>query len=487
MKSILLRRTIIAIVVLLAAIGAYSRWWMTGYYRHVGNMNAKILCSALFVSGRTAEDAMAHSVLWDPVPVLHPDPPRVSPEIDRDAEAVVLHIKARMFLINLRTKAARHHGDQGCVIDADDGEIHFTPVEVPSALPPAEEVDWPLGDRNAGPSAEQRAAVDFDKLDEAIDVLFADPDEQTVAFLAIHRGRIIAEHYRADVRPNMPLESWSMGKSIAATLIGRLIEMGELSLDQRAPIAAWQGDPKAAITIRNLLNMSSGIEFDRAFGWKSPVRDHFYGYEAGADTVAYINAKPLRHEPGTFGIYRNSDPLSLMNILEQKVRARGQNPLTWPQRELFDKIGARRFVIEPDPYGLFLITGYDFGTARDWGRLGLLYLHDGVFNGERLLPEGYAGFVAADAPGWAQDPRSYGGLFWTNTSRGFAALPDDAYYMAGAGGQYTWIVPDYDLVMVRMGHRIGGLQQSQTATLTRAHALVLEAIAPLPHDTPHAD
>lgn len=465
-----------AVLIVLAGLG-YSRWWLTGYYWHGANMNAKVLCSALFVSGRDADEAIAHSVIFDPVQILGPAAPEITPDIDRAAKTVSLHIWAPGSLISLDSKTARYYGDQGCVLDADDGAIHFTPVDVPSTLPPASQIAWPMGDLNAGPTEDQRAALDFDKLDEAIEVLFAREEEHTVAFLALHRGRIIAEHYRHDAAVDMPLESWSMGKSVAATLIGRLIHEGQLTLDEPAPIPAWRGDPKSAVTVRNLLNMSSGIAFDRAFEWQTPIRDHYYGYTAGGDTTAFIDAKPMRHAPNTVRIYRNADPLSLMNILKLKVEAQGGDYLSWPQQELFDKIGARHFVVEPDPYGLFIITGYDYGIARDWARLGLLYLQDGVFEGERLLPEGYAEFVATRAPAWSADSRTYGGLFWTNHNGEFAALPEAAYFMAGGGGQYTWIVPSHDLVMVRQGHRIGGFQDTQNATLTRAHALILEAIA----------
>jgi CubicO group peptidase (beta-lactamase class C family) len=298
----------------------------------------------------------------------------------------------------------------------------------------------------------------------------------TVAFLVLHQGKIVAEKYADGVTATMPLESWSMGKSIAATLIGRLIYLGQLSLDEPAPIPEWQGEDKDAITVRNLLNMSSGIEFERALSWYKPVRDHFHVYSGGMDTVSFINDKPLQHPPGTVGRYRNSDPLSLMNILRRIVEEAGEDYLSWPQLQLFDNIGARHFVLEPDPHGIFLISGYDYGVARDWARLGLLYLQDGVWMGERLLPEGFTRFVSTEAPAWTGEVPSYGGLFWINRGPHFEALPEQSYFMAGAGSQHVWIIPDHDLVMVRMGHRRGDIQKSLHGTLNKTHALVLEAI-----------
>ena len=113
----------------------------------------------------------------------------------------------------------------------------------------------------------------------------------------------------------------------------------------------------------------------------------------------------------------------------------------------------RRQVLEPDPWGNFQLSGYDYGTARNWARLGLLYLRDGVWNGQRVLPEGWATFVSTPAPAWRR--REYGGLFWVN-GEGQWNLPSTAYFMNGAGGQYTFVVPSHDLVVVRMGHQRGG-------------------------------
>ncbi len=153
------------------------------------------------------------------------------------------------------------------------------------------------------------------------------------------------------------------------------------------------------------------------------------------------------------------------------ARRRGEEYLSFPQRLLFDRIGIRRQVLEPDPWGNFLLTGYDYGTARNWARLGMLYLQDGVWLGERLLPEGWAQLVATPAPAWERP--LYGGMFWLNRT-GVLELPEDAYYMAGAGGQHTIIVPSLDLVVVRLGHLRGGPHAGPS--LNRALRLLVEAL-----------
>ena len=138
--------------------------------------------------------------------------------------------------------------------------------------------------------------------------------------------------------------------------------------------------------------------------------------------------------------------------MRQTVEAQGEDYLTFPQRRLFDKLGMRNMVLEPDPYGNFIMTGYDYGTARDWARFGLLHLHDGIWEGERILPEGWVEFISTPAP--AAEEQQYGGQFWLNAGGSHPQIPRDTYWPAGAWGQFTMIVPSKDMVVVRMGHSV---------------------------------
>ena len=156
------------------------------------------------------------------------------------------------------------------------------------------------------------------------------------------------------------------------------------------------------------------------------------------------------------------------------VEKRGEHYLSFPRRALLDKIGIRTMVMETDPFGNFLTQGYELASARDWARLGNLYLQDGVWNGERILPEGYVKFVSSLAPSWKADKRPiYGGFFWLNGDGEFPA-PKDAYYMAGAGGQTTLIIPSHDLVVVRLGHYKGA--DPGTEAFKKAIALLMQAV-----------
>jgi CubicO group peptidase (beta-lactamase class C family) len=160
--------------------------------------------------------------------------------------------------------------------------------------------------------------------------------------------------------------------------------------------------------------------------------------------------------PDTQWRYRNSDPLTLGRIVRETVEARGESYLTFPQRELFDPIGVRHATLETDAWGNFVMTGFDYLSARDWARFGLLHLQDGVWQGKRILPEGWVRFISTPAP--ADKSRGYGGLFWLNRGGAWKGVPEDAYMASGHMGQSTMVIPSHDVVVVRMGPSPGGSQ-----------------------------
>jgi CubicO group peptidase (beta-lactamase class C family) len=188
----------------------------------------------------------------------------------------------------------------------------------------------------------------------------------------------------------------------------------------------------------------------------------------------YAATRPLQWPSNTVGRYHNTDPVLVNYLIRLAVEKRGEEYFSFPRRALFDRIGMRTMVVETDPYGNFLLQGYEFASARDWARLGNLYLQDGVWNGERILPEGWSKFVSTLAPAWEADKRPiYGGSFWLNGD-GTYPVPKDAYYMSGAGGQTTLIIPSHDLVVVRLGHYKGATQGG--ASFRKALAILMEAV-----------
>ncbi|MBP85354.1 MAG: serine hydrolase [Planctomycetaceae bacterium] len=412
---------------------------------------AKILCSAVFVTGLDAEFA-AENIGYFTAP--YEERSKLKWRVDREEKAV--HVT----LPNGVVRTAKFIGDLGCLTLPRGKEApFFDPPTIKSSLPDAATTPWPLGDLI--PDKETPTELDAPLVTRAVDAAFAPQEALTAAYVVTWNGQIIGERYRPGITMHTPLESWSMGKSLTATLMGILINRGVYSLDQPAPIPQWQNedDPRRKIRIQDILRMSSGLRFrapaDPDFDPADGYPDHRYVYTGTVNSFKWAADRPLQWVPNTVGRYRNSDPALTNYLIRMAVERHGDDYHSFPQRALFDRLGMRDMVLETDPYGNFLIQGYEFGSARDWARLGNLYLQDGVWNGKRLLPEGFVDFVSTLAPAWVADGRPiYGGFFWINGTERFP-IPTDAYYMAGAGGQYTIIVPSHDLVVVRMGHYKG--------------------------------
>ncbi len=414
---------------------------------------AKILCSAVFITGLDAEFA-AENIGYFSAPYEH-RAEVVETEVDQENQAVHLTLPSGV------VRSAKLFGDQGCIaLPKGEESVYFSPVKLESALPDAATTPWPMGDLLSDEPLP--AEVDSEMVQSALNAAFEPAEGLTAAFVVTWKGRIIGERYREGITKHTSLESWSMGKSLTATLMGIMIQQGEYELYQPAPIPEWQGegDPRSEIRIADILRMSSGLRFrtmgDPEYDSELGYPDHLYVYTGTVNSFEWAANRPQQWPPNTIGRYRNSDPVLTNYLVRLAVEGRGGDYLSFPQRALFDKIGIRNLIAEPDPYGNFLLQGYEFGSGRDWARLGNLYLQDGIWNGERILPEGFVEFVSTIAPAWEEDGRPiYGGFFWINGT-GAYPIPKESYYMAGAGNQKTIIIPSHDLVVVRLGHYKGG-------------------------------
>ncbi len=432
---------------------------------------ANTMCAAVFITGLDP-DVAAESVGYFTGP--YEERKKVGkPVVDRTKKEV------RITIPNGPTLVSRYYGSQGCItLPPGRDDVFFKPELVKRNLPDASRTPWPMGD--VLPDEPLPQGIDAARIKQAIDAAFDPPESLTSAFVVTYKGRLIGERYMKGITSTTPLESWSMGKSVTATMMGVLIKQGAYTLDQPAPIPEWQtpGDPRAKIRIMDILRMSSGIRIkspvDPDFDPKGTYPDHLYLYTGRINSFKYAATRPQQWPPNTVGRYRNTDPVLTNYLIRLAVEKRGEDYLAFPQRNLFDKIGIRSMVMETDPYGDFLTQGYELMSGRDWARLGNLYLQDGVWNGERILPEGFVKFVSTVAPAWAADKRPiYGGFFWINGDGTFP-VPKEAYYMSGAGGQTVLIVPSHDLVVVRIGHYKG--DKPGMEAFKRALAMLMQAV-----------
>jgi CubicO group peptidase (beta-lactamase class C family) len=430
---------------------------------------ATILCGAVFLTGLDAKDAAANvGGFTSPFNTRGEVKDTV---VDRATQTV------RLTLTNGVTRVAKKYGSQGCIplpVGADS--VSFAPKVVTAKLPPADKTPWPMGD--VLPKAPFPAGIDSSAIAKAVDIAFGGDDAMTLGVVVTYKGRIIGERYAPGIGIHTPLESWSMGKSMTGTIVARLIQMGVYKLDGPAPFPEWQtpGDPRQQIRIMDIMRMSSGLRIrapqDPDYKAEMGYPDHLYFYTGAIDSYAWAATRPQQWKPNTVGRYRNVDPILASYLIKLGAAKLKQDYLSFPQRALFDKLGMRDVIIYADAFGNLLGNGAEVTAARDWARLANLYLQDGVWNGERLLPEGYVDHVKTPAPAWVADgrPQYGGGFFWVNADGG-QPLPREAYAMLGAGGQSAWIVPSHGLVIVRIGkyraERIGdvALRKGMTALL----------------------
>ena len=438
---------------------------------HIAAMAAHHLCAGVFVVGRvhdrSPEEVLAMDVARFPGFNWQKD---FEYEVDMEERSASVWGPGVV-----PPRKARYHGDQGCtILPKGVDRVFFQPIDVVSSLPDPSTQPWPLGDVGAHATFSE---VDETKLAAALDWAIAQDEQNTRALVVVYRGKIIGERYSEGFTKDTPQISWSQGKSITAALVGVLAQQGEITLEEPAPIAEWQGprDRRREIRVMDLMRMSSGLDFknyglDRTDSW-SASNEHFRIYFDSVNVFEHATNQPVEIPANSQFRYRNSDPLTLGRIIREKVEARGESYLTFPQHALFDRIGARNYVLETDAWGNFIMTGYDYGSAWDWARFGLLHLWDGVFEGDRVLPEGWVEFISTPAP--ADPSRRYGGLFWLNRSGSMDQVPEDAFWPSGFMGQQTVVIPSRNMVVVRLGPSPRGSGRYINETIGK----VLEAIS----------
>ncbi|RJP64697.1 MAG: class C beta-lactamase-related serine hydrolase [Candidatus Abyssobacteria bacterium SURF_17] len=419
---------------------------------------AKMLCSYLFVSNRELAP-----ILENDLEPFNPLMPLVDTEVDYENKSVT----ATAF--GLVTRRAVFNDCLGCTLippSLKSDQLKFATACVDPEPANPEDVPWPTGDLNSIQAFPTE--IDENKLQAALDKEFSEPNSEKPrrarAVVVLYQGHIVAERYAPGFGVNTRMHGWSMSKSITSALIGILVGQGKFSVNDPAPIPEWKNpdDPHSRITIDHLLHMSGGFDFHHDL---SPAGQRQQALFGAIDSVAYAISCPLDVAPGSRWEYANANPHALWRIIRDAVGA-DENYLQFPRRALFNRIGMRNAIIEPDPYGNFIGTSFGWATARDWARFGLLYLNDGVWEGERILPEGWVEYTRTPAP--KAPLKQYGALFWLNAGakefanispeeKGgrnappFPRLPEDAYFAMGHDGQVVAVIPSHQLVVVRLG------------------------------------
>ncbi|HXB31443.1 MAG TPA: serine hydrolase [Puia sp.] len=309
---------------------------------------------------------------------------------------------------------------------------------------------WPMGDKLIDTLP---VAIDSAKLQLAIQKIFVENDTilpvRTRAVVVLYNGHLIAERYADGFNANTKLAGWSMTKTITGALIGILVKQGKLNIDVAAPVPEWANpnDPRHSITVTNLLQQRSGLDFVENYAKSSDATRMLF---QRADMGGYAASHPLKNKPGSSFYYSSGNSNILSRIIRQMLG--DSSYYSFPYRQLFYKLGMYSAVLEPDASGTFVGSSYMYATARDWARFGLLYMNDGVFNNERILPEGWVTKSIKPVSG----KRGYGYQIWLNTGndtliKHYPAAPADMFYADGFESQVIFIIPSKNLVIVRLG------------------------------------
>lgn len=389
---------------------------------------AKIVCSNVFLAGRDPDQVLAIDVQAPGNPLLRLM--RVS--VDREAKRV----HASLLGVIAPNDAIYRQGI-GCTTAPDGVEMVAT---LQSPMPPAikdvasgESLPWPEGDK---------AVLRDDLMRIVSDPALAGPGIR--AIVVVKDGRILAETYGGGFSKEIPLIGWSMTKTVNAMLMGRLVHEGKISLDAAGLSASWAQDRRREITLRQMLAMESGLAFNEDYGALADVTRMLY---LTSDMAEFVASQPLEHDPGTRFHYSSGDGVLMSRIWMGKAGG-GEAALAYPRTALFAPLGMESAVLETDAAGTFVGSSYMYATARDWARLGLLLAQDGIWNGSRLLPEGFVGLMQASSP---HSNGRYSQMQTWLPKAGDSSVASDTFYMRGHDGQTIAVMPSRGLVIVRLG------------------------------------
>lgn len=437
MKRIILR-SLLVIVLSALAYGIYYAWRalpiVTGY-------SAKNMCSCVMVAGRNPDDVSKNELSFSPINLA-------KTEVDyQDSSATAM-------LFGLAKRKAIFRKGLGCslLVEMDEEEFRAYEPDLPTKPKVNQDsVAWPDGDLNADTVRED---VDMVKIDAALDDAFSEPgvnkSRRTRAMLIVYDGKIIAERYAEGFDRDSKLIGWSMTKSITNALVGILVKDGKLHLDQPAPVKGWDEDDHQNITLNDLMHASSGLDWVEDYSSPSGATNMLF---KSKDMGVYAATAKVKHKPGEVFYYSSGTTNIISRIIRETVGDEGYYKFAYER--LLYKIGMYNTILETDAGGTFVGSSYSYGPARDWARFGLLFLNDGVWNGERILPEGWVKYTTTPAKG--ANRGQYGAQWWLNagapgnpSDRTYPDAPTDLFWADGYEGQNVFVIPSKKLVIVKL-------------------------------------
>jgi len=400
------------------------------------------ICSGIFISGRDYDDLYANDI-------TNLERRLTRTQIDGN----IVTTKFGFWPFGHTSKSVYRPG-LGCA-RLEGGSI--ADLQGPSSLQP--DVATPQQNRAWPDLIDQPEGVDTAALNLALNSAFSDTAtgyearQNTRAIVIFYKGQLIAERYAEGFAPQMPLNSWSMSKSATSALVGILVGRGQIELADVTGLPGWDdpSDLRSQVTVEHLLQMTSGLEFNEGYE-NDPISDVNFMLMKARDLPEFAAQYPVTAEPGTRWSYQTASPVLLGRIIRDSFDSE-QAYHHFPQRALFNKLGMYNAHYQMDGGGTYVGGAFVYATARDWARFGLMYLEDGIANGEQILPKGWVEFSTTPTEA-SQKARAYAAQFWLNRPSAIPMMPDipeDAYAALGHYGQSTFIIPSRQLVVVRMG------------------------------------
>ena len=435
----------IILLVLLIALG-YGINYCRVSFPIISGYGAKNLCSAVFISNRNPKEVIAQELGKFPLKLG-------SFEVDYKDSSVTGSVFGFA-----KCKAIYRKG-LGATLVAEISEEEIRKQHFALAHPPAinqDTVAWPMGNKTNDILPEE---VDQPMLIAAVTKAFEELDttkpKRTRAVVVLYDGNIVYEQYAKGYTKESKLIGWSMTKTVNAALIGLLVKYGKLNVDEPAPVPEWQDekDPRHAITLKDLLQQSSGLDFVEDYTKSSDATNMLF---RRADMGAYTASHALKDKPREVFYYSSGNSNILARIVKQTI---GENNYhAFPYDSLFYPLGMYSAVMEPDESGTYVGSSYMYATARDWARFGLLYMNRGMYNNKRILTQDWIQQSITPAKSTERDKGDYGFQIWLNagaenrpSNRSYPSAPTDLYYLDGFEGQRVFVVPSKRLVVVRLG------------------------------------
>jgi CubicO group peptidase (beta-lactamase class C family) len=401
-------------------------------------MGAKLACSGRYISGLSEQQLVDDVASYSPANRL----------LDIRYDAARKTSTASMF--GFKQASARFREGLGCTLDIGDTSS-LDGVHAPVTVPGIEA--WPAG---------SRVESIVPGLQRSLDQLLEADNRaglESRALLVVGRGAILAESYGEGFGPATPLLGWSMGKSLVSIMLGQLEYRGELDVQSLQLFPEWGGDERADISIENLLQMSSGLDFDETYAPGSDSTEMLFTAHSASGVA---RGSPLAHPPGEYFYYSSGTTNMLARLWFDRVGGSTQQAVEHLAGQIFEPLGMAATILEPDPSGVFVGSSYIYAPARDWGRLGLLMLNEGELNGTRLLSRAWV--ERARTPNTSANDQRYGYQFWLNAGGSelrWPELPEDAYAMMGNRHQTVMIIPSRDMVLVRLGWTAGSYPMAE--------------------------